>query len=328
MQRAAFCLVLLTAGLLGFCARAQIVPVSTPLNNLITERVYDLQPPRLKNLSSDTNASAAMPFITASDVSLEFDYIYARQWFQMTTPGGGYTAPEMITKINGYNTVPSVLFVIRSNLLVTAGFDYLHEDISTIGSTTSQTFDDYTPFVYADEELLHFLPRVDTTRNSLLLGGNFSYTRSVSSVDAPGAATGLGYNDYVFGPSLVYIRSLVDWPDGAPGRVSFTLNPAYTYYYYQTPLGLERSGNFSLLGRMDAGLTRNVYLDISATWVHNIYAEHAGPDRDWAFFGAGLTAKLLNQSNHLLLFRLAYSYEAFLTRAEIHEISAQVEYHF
>ena len=327
MQRAAFCLVLLTAGLLDFCARSQIVPVITPLNNLITERVYNLEPPELKSLSSNTNASAATPFITDSDTALEFDYIYTRQWFQLSTPGGGYTAPEMITKINGYNTVPSFFFVIRSNLLVTAGFDYLHEDISTIGSTTSQTFDDYTPFIYADEELLHFLPQVDTTRNSLLLGGNFSYTRSVSSVDAP-APINLDYNDYIFGPSLVYIRSLADWSDGTPGRVSIALNPAYTYYYNQTPLGLERSGNFSLLGRVDTGLTRNVYLDVSAAWVHNIYAEHAGPDQDWAFFGVGLTAKLLNQSNHLLLFRLAYSYEAFLTHAEIHEISAQLEYHF
>jgi hypothetical protein len=325
MQRIIFCLVLVAGNLLGICARSQFVPAGTPLNNLITERVYNLEPPALKSFSSDTNAKA-VPLITASDASLEFDYMYSRQWYRFVTPGGGYVTPDIISKVNSYNVAPSLFFVVHSNLLVTAGFDYLHEQISEDGHDI-QTFDDYTPFLCVDGELLHFLPHVDTTRNALFLGGNFAYTRAISSMNDP-LAVGIGYNAYNFGPSLVYIRSLVEWKDGTPGRVSLTFNPAYNYDYSKSSFNLERISFVTVLGRVDYGITPNLYLNMAATWVHRDSIGFDGLHTDYAYFGGGLAAKLSNQSNHLVLFRLSYNYEAFLKQFEAHEVSAQVEFHF
>jgi hypothetical protein len=256
---------------------------------------------------------------------LELDYLYTRQWFQVLTPGGGYTS-KAIAKFNGYAVTPSLFFVVRSNLFVTAGFSYMHQDVSA-NFPAGPAYDNYSPFICADEELLHFLPHVDTARNSLFLGGDFSYTRSIGS-DGVFDKNSLAGNDYSFGPTLVYIRSLVDWSDGTPGRAAFTLNPAYTYNYMQSATSLGRSGVVTVLGRVDYGLTRNLYLNVFATWLHQHQIGVASSDNDLAFFGGGLAAKLINRSNHLVLFRLGYSYEAFMKQTESHEISAQVEFHF
>jgi hypothetical protein len=326
MHRFTFWLGLVGGQLLCLSARSQFVPADVPLNNLVAERVYNLGAPQLKSIDDVTNPPAATPFITDIDASVELNYTYSREWYQVATPGGGYVSPDIVTKYNIYNVAPSVFFVIRSNLMVTAGFDYIHDQVSVDGSDT-EAVDGYTPFISADEELLHLLPHVDKARNALFLGGNFAYTRAVASMSGPFTAN-LGYNIYSFGPSLVYIRSLVDWKDGTPGRVSFTVNPAYNYEYAEAPYGLERTGYSTVLGRVDFGITPNLYLNLAGTWVHRDSIGSNGSYSDYAYFGGGLAAKLLNQSNHLVLLRLSYNYEAFIKQFDSHEVSAQVEFHF
>ena len=297
------------------------------LDSIISSKTYNLGERKLKSVGFPTNQLTEVTTDHAVAVEYTYGYFRARTLVAQPFP---FPPESALTTADQHTVMPSLYWELTPNLPVTAGFSYSHSEQDVPGSGSVHA-DTYTPFISAHEELLHFFSGFDTRRTALYFGGNFSYSRTEYNFGDNGNNSS---DTFDITPSFIFIRSLTDWQDGTPGRFNLTLSPAFGYSYLVVngPVGsISRRGMISVLGRLDYGLTRNFYLNASATWLHDAN-EAPSSDfngyHDWALFGAGFTWKFLQTDSNFWLLKLNYGYMAFYPDVDSHNVSARVEWHF
>jgi hypothetical protein len=297
------------------------------LDNIISAKVYNLGERKLKSAGNFTNQSTSL--ISDHAAAVEYGYGYTRERGHYLLNG---LPSSVVATTDQHIVTPSLYWEFSPNFPVTVGFSYSrlerHRLDLPIPGSAGTIIDQYTPFISAHAELLHFFSGLDTQRTALFFGGNFSYTRADFYV----THFVLSSDTYDITPSFIFIHSLLDWSDGTPGHLSVTLSPAYDYAYtdYHSPVSHSsiRHGMVTVLGRLDYGLTQNFYLNAAATWLHDANEAPANGFYDWAVFGAGLTWRVAQTDSSAWLLKISYAYQAFYPETDTHSVSARVEWHF